>query len=181
MAFHYKEQVKYVTPEIDELNKQRQEIEYKNRIQKFFCSSLSQKTQDHIVLFFLFLHFFFLAIALLCLFFENIGVSKKIILFLVAYLLLFFCIFLARWSDKAKSINKKIEEIDKKLEYEKKSLSEKVKVQYNDGEVHFYDEGQYVSDEESCLLVPDGTIYHYYMGCFIHWKPEQQKTVLEKG
>ena len=180
MAFQYKEQVKYVTPEIDELLKERAQIEFKSKIKKYYCHTLNPRTRDYIEISLLILHIVFFLLALFSLF-INSGHTTIIILFVITYLFLSLFLFLAHWSSKAKDVNIKIEKIDQKLEYQKSHLSDKIKVQYDDGEVYFYKDYEYVSDGESCLLVPDGTIYHYYMGCFIHWKPEQQKTVLDKG
>ncbi|GEM_PF-3811456 len=184
MAFQYKEQVKYVTPQIDELNEKLKQLDQKNKIKRAFFKK-SEALQTTIAAIIIAVDFWMFVFA-----FSSIGSSGQIhtmhpagkaILFVLSFLLLLASIVFFRWSIESKKDRPIIENLEKQLIYEKSHLSDKIKVQYDDGEVHFYDDGQYVSDGESCLLVPDGTIYHYYMGCFIHWKPEQQKTVLDKG
>lgn len=180
MAFQYKEQVKYVTPDIDELKQKLAQADYKSKIKRFYCYTLGPGTQKTIEGVSLLLHFLFLFFAFFSLLLKR-GSATIIVHFVVSYFFFSLFHFLAHWSSNATETNKKIKEIEQELEFKKSNLPDKIKVQYDDGEVHFYNYGQYVSDGESCLLVPDGTIYHYYMGCFIHWKPEQQRSVLEKG
>ena len=180
MSFQYADNPKFCDSKLDELNKKKEKLCPKNKVQRFYFS-LTPKTKDVIGFLIWASHLLFLVIAIFNAIIKSSSIAGRIILFLFSFSLFFLLLILDRWSSKAKELDIIINEINREIEYEETNVTERIKVQYENGDVCIYNGGQYVNDGESCLLVPDGTTYHYYMGCFIHWKTEQQKIIKDKG